>query len=412
MSQAFIPSIETRTSWAVTAVALVVMAIAFGGPWIATVALKEIAAEAGGARSVPSLAAALAWFGTGLGGILMGWVSDRIGMRTTAVFGGVMIAVGLALATLGPGWQLYLGYGLFIGVLGLGSINAPLYIYVSRWFDRHRGSALALISSGGYLAGTLWPPIFQKLIAYAGWRQTMLCYAAFAITAIVPLSAIVLRRPPEQPHYEPSMNEAAPVRSVLGWPPNLVFAMMAAAAFMCCVTMSMPQGHLVAFCSDIGIAPSHGAMMLSLLLGSAFVSRQVWGAISDRIGGLNTVLLGSACQALTLSGFLLTQDEYGLFAISAAFGLGFAGLIPAYVLALRELYPVSQAYWRIPGLLLCSGTGMGLGNWIAGVIYDHFGYYAPSFATGIAFNVLNFIVVGTLVLRQWNIRQRSRLASA
>ena len=409
MSQAYLPSIESRTSWLVTAVALIVMAIAFGGPYIAIVALKEIAAESGGARSVPSLAAALAWFGTAVGGVLMGHVANRFGMRLTAVFGGAMIAIGLTLATFGAGWPLYLGYGLFVGIFGLGAINAPLYVYVSHWFDRHRGSALALISSGGYLAGALWPPIFQKLVAYAGWRQTMLWYAAFSVATIVPLAALMLRKPPAQPHHDAAPSAAAPVRSVLGWPPNLVFAMMAGAAFMCCVTMSMPQGHLVAFCSDLGIAPGHGAMMLSLLLGSAFLSRQIWGVISDRIGGLNTVLLGSACQAVTLSGFLLTQDEYGLFAISAAFGLGFAGLIPAYVLALRELYPASEAYWRIPTLLLCSGTGMGAGNWLAGVIYDHFGYYAPSFITGIAFNVLNFIVVAMLVVQQ---RQHRRLAMA
>jgi MFS family permease len=164
--------------------------------------------------------------------------------------------------------------------------------------------------------------------------------------------------------------------------------------------MSMPQGHLIAFCSDVGISPAHGAAMLSVLLGAAFVSRQIWGVISDRIGGLRTVLLGSACQAVTVTGFLLTQDEIGLFVISAAFGLGFSGLIPAYVLAVRELFPVGEAYWRIPTLLLCSGSGMATGAWLAGILYDHFGFYDPSFAAGIAFNILNLIVIGTLVLRQ------------
>src|ERR1043166_2043236 len=202
MSQAYLPSIESRTSWLVTAVALIVMAIAFGGPYIAIVALKEIAAESGGARSVPSLAAALAWFGTAVGGVLMGHVANRFGMRLTAVFGGAMIAIGLTLATFGAGWPLYLGYGLFVGIFGLGAINAPLYVYVSHWFDRHRGSALALISSGGYLAGALWPPIFQKLVAYAGWRQTMLWYAAFSVATIVPLAALMLRKPPAQPHHD------------------------------------------------------------------------------------------------------------------------------------------------------------------------------------------------------------------
>jgi MFS family permease len=164
--------------------------------------------------------------------------------------------------------------------------------------------------------------------------------------------------------------------------------------------MAMPQGHLVAFCSDLGIARSVGALMLSVLLGTAFLSRQIWGAISDRIGGLATVLIGSAWQAAAMTSFLLTQNEVGLFTVAAAFGLGFSGIIPAYILALRELFPAAEASWRIPTLLLFSGFGMAAGGWIAGLLYDHFGYYAPAFATGIGANILNLLVVGLLVARQ------------
>jgi nitrate/nitrite transporter NarK len=175
--------------------------------------------------------------------------------------------------------------------------------------------------------------------------------------------------------------------------------MFAAAIFMCCVPMSMPQGHLVAFCTDLGITAALGATMLSVLLGCAFLSRQAWGLISDRIGGLRTVLICSALQAAAMTAFLLTQDTIGLFTVSAAFGLGFAGLIPAYVLAVREHFPVGEAYWRIPVLLLCSGSGMATGGWLAGYLYDYFGYYGPAFATGIGVNLLNLAIVATLVFR-------------
>jgi MFS family permease len=175
--------------------------------------------------------------------------------------------------------------------------------------------------------------------------------------------------------------------------------MMCGAAVLCCIPMAMPQAHLVAFCSDLGIARSAGAIMLSVLLGTAFLSRQIWGAISDRIGGLATVLIGSAWQCLSMIAFLLTQNETGLFTVAAAFGLGFSGIIPAYVLALRELFPAAQASWRIPTFLLFSGLGMALGGWLAGVLYDHFGYYAPAFAAGIGANILNLLVVGILVTR-------------
>src|SRR6201984_1552757 len=164
--------------------------------------------------------------------------------------------------------------------------------------------------------------------------------------------------------------------------------------------MAMPQGHLVAFCSDLGISRTTGALMLSVLLGTAFLSRQVWGAISDRIGGLATVMIGSGWQAASLSAFLLTQNEAGLFTVTAAFGLGFSGIIPAYVLAVRELLPASEASWKIPTLLLFSGGGMGAGGWVAGLLYDHFGYYAPAFTVGIGANILNLLMISMLVGRQ------------
>jgi MFS family permease len=176
--------------------------------------------------------------------------------------------------------------------------------------------------------------------------------------------------------------------------------MMCGAGVLCCIPMAMPQGHLVAFCSDLGISRSAGALMLSVLLGTAFLSRQIWGAISDRIGGLATVLIGSAWQAASTAAFLSTQNEAGLFTVAAAFGLGFSGIIPAYILAVRELFPVSEASWRIPTLLLFSGGGMAAGGWIAGLLYDHLGYYAPAFAVGIGANILNLLVVGVLVGRR------------
>jgi MFS family permease len=223
----------------------------------------------------------------------------------------------------------------------------------------------------------------------------------------MPLAAIFLTRPPELPHGGGVLGSSRTPNTVFGWPPNLVFALIAVAVILCCIPMAMPQFHLPAFCSDLGISPAHGAAMLSVLLGTAFVSRQFWGWVSDRIGGLKTVLAGSLLQIIAMAAFLLTQDEVGLFTVAAGFGLGFAGIIPAYILAIRELFPASEASWRIPAFLLCSGGGMAIGGWLAGALYDHFGFYAPAFATGVAANAINLLIVGGLV---W--RQRGRMANS
>lgn len=400
-------SVETRASWVVALTALGIYTVSFGAPVIAVVALKAIAADFGGARSAPALAYSLAWLGAAVGGVAMGRLAERVGVRWTVMGGAAMIAVGLAVSALGGHRALYLGHGLFIGLLGNAGINAPLYVYVSRWFDRRRGTAMALISSGTYVAGALWPVLFERSIAAIGWRHTMLVYAAFEIVVILPVAATMLPRPPES---EAGAAAAGPLRGmpVLGLRPRTVQALLCAAGFLCCIPMAMPQGHLVAFCSDLGIPATHGAAMLSLLLGLAFLSRSFWGLVADRIGGLRTVLAGSVCQITALTGFLLTQDEAGLFAVAALFGLGFSGIIPAYVVAIRDLFPAAEASWRIPTLLLFSGSGMAAGGWLAGAIYDYAGFYAAAFAVGIAINALHIVIVGSLVLR----RVRSPLALA
>jgi MFS family permease len=396
----FPDSIESRSSWVAAAITTAILAISYGAPLLVVIGLKPITASLGTDRSVVALAGALVWVGTGMGGIAMGWVADRIGVRSIVVFGALMAALGLAVSTTGQVWAFVLGHAILIGLLGNSAHFPPLVVYISRWFDRRRGTAVALISSGQYVAGMVWPTVFERAMARFGWQATMLGYAVVVAAAILPL-ALFLQPPPQ-----PSRGAAAVGREMhrrgraLGLPANLVQTLLCAAGFLCCVPMAMPAGHLVAFCTDLGIPAAHGAAMLSVLLGSAFVSRLFWGWLADRIGGLGTVLAGSACQALAIAAFTATRDEVGLFAVSAAYGLGFSGIVPAYVLAVRELFPSAEASWRVPTLLFISMSGMAFGGWFAGALYDHFGFYAPAFAAGALFNVANLVVIGFLVARQ------------
>jgi MFS family permease len=237
----------------------------------------------------------------------------------------------------------------------------------------------------------------------------MLIFAVLQLIVAIPL-AFVFKAPPDLPEPVVPHGGRNAKLQVFGWNANVVFAMMCAASVLCCITMSMPQQHIVAFCTDLGFTRTFGALALSVLLGTAFISRQVWGALTDRFGGLNAVLIGAAWQAAALAAFLAATDEAGLIAVAGIFGLGFSGIIPAYVVALREHYPAGQAYWRIPTLLMFTAIGMGGGGWIAGILYDHFGYYAPAFFVGIATSVVNVMIIGTLVLRGGSHhRRRARL---
>jgi MFS family permease len=391
-------SIESRASWIAAGVALAILTVVYGSTLLIVVGLRAMELDLGVPRSVLALAGALTWIGTGLGGIAMGWLADRIGIRNCVLMGGVMVACGLASSSTGAIWALYVGQGVLIGFLGMGAIYPPLLIYVSRRFDRRRGTAIALISSGQYVAGVIWPAAFEHLIAGPGWRVTYLAFAAVVLLGTLPLAALFLRN---SAGGAGSLRMTAASKSrVLGLRPNVVQAILCAAGVCCCVPMAIPQAHLVAFCGDIGIGGATGALMLSVLLGCAFFSRQFWGAFADRYGGLKTVLAGSACQAVSIGAFLLTQNEAGLFLVAAAYGFGFSGIIPAYVVAIRDLFPSAEASWRVPLVLFTAMSGMAFGSWFAGRIYDHFGFYAPAFGSGVLFNLLNLALVGFLVMRQ------------
>jgi MFS family permease len=226
--------------------------------------------------------------------------------------------------------QLYLGHGLLIGALGNAGINAPLLIYTTRWFDKNRGVALALVSSGQYLGGAVWPLIFERVIPEIGWRQTMVYFGILEVAVIVPLALLFLgNKPPEiaETKGAPGATVKSPTRD-LGLKPSTLFALLALANFLCCVPMAMPTAHLIAFCGDVGLSSRTGATMLSLLLGCAIISRQFWGWMADRVGSLKTLLVCSLAQAFAIAAFSLTQDEAGLYFVAAAFGLGFSGLIP------------------------------------------------------------------------------------
>jgi MFS family permease len=378
---------------------------------LSAVALKPIAAEFGTARAAPAAAPAFLLIGAAFGGIAAGWLSGWLGMRWIVLFGAAMLAAGLVLSASGGLFHLYVGHGLLMGLFGTSCIFSPIVTYVTRWFDRSRGAAVALISSGQSLSGALWPTLFQAGITEFGWRRTMLVFGLFVGAAILALAAIFLRPPPQpRPSQAGVGGDPKAGAPVFGLSPNLAMTVLSVAIFCCCVPMAMPSQHIVAFCGDLGFAAQSGAAMLSVLLGCAFLARQFWGWLADRIGGLQTLLWSSLAQATALSGFLLTRDEAALFAVSAAFGLGFSGLLPAYVITIREFYPVKEANWRVPTIYFAGFLGMAAGGWGAGALYDQFGYYLPAFAVGIGFNIVNLVILLTLVFRQRDKGLRAAMA--
>jgi MFS family permease len=195
--------------------------------------------------------------------------------------------------------------------------------------------------------------------------------------------------------------------TAFGLSPNALQALLVIAGLACCVAMAMPQVHIVAYCGDLGYGPARGAQMLSLMLACGVVSRLVSGAICDRIGGLRTLLLGSALQGLSLLLFIPFDSLASLYLISALFGLFQGGIVPSYAIIVREYFPAAEAGQRVGAVIMATMFGMALGGWMSGKIFDLTGNYHAAFANGIAWNLLNLAVALLLLTRVRGMRLRA-----
>ncbi len=400
------PGAESRYAWWRLAASLALMTLGGVGMYGVTVVLPPIQAEFGAARGDASLPYTLTMIGFGLGGVLMGKLSDRFGVMVP-VLGG---AVGLGLGFIAAGastslWQFGIAQGLLIGLLGTSASFAPLVADTSRWFTRHRGIALAICMSGNYLAGALWPPMIQHFIDSVGWRQTYVGIGVFCLLLMLPLALVLRRRPPALPSATPTpavavVPAASPAADrPLGLSPGMLQALLCVAGVSCCVAMSMPQVHIVAYCTDLGFGAARGAEMLSIMLGMGIASRLISGWISDHIGGLRTLLLGSVLQGVALLMFLPFDGLVPLYLISGLFGLFQGGIVPSYALIVREHFSPLQAGARTGTVLMATLFGMALGGWMSGAIFDLTGSYQAAFVNGIGFNLLNIAIVLFLLRR-------------
>ncbi len=394
-------SVERPYGWVVVAASLVLVATGAGGIYFVVVALKPIAAEFGWPRGIPSLGYSLAMVGMGAGGIYFGPLSDRVGVAFPALIGALMVAAGAFLvgASTGP-WQFLAAHLVFIGLLGNAALFSPLVANVTRWFDRNRGVAVAIVTNGYLLAGAGWPPIFGYLIDGVGWRRACAVFAGIALAIMVPMCALLRRRPPSHPGVAGSATDAKPNALVFGSRAGVMQGTLCVAIIGCCVAMAIPMVHVVAYASDLGHPPTRAVELLSVLLGSGFVSRLVWGFVSDRIGGLSTLFIGSVVQVAGLSLFLLADSLAGLYLVSALFGAGFGAILPCYAVIIREIFPVAEIGRRIGAVYFFGTVGMALGGWLAGAIFDLTGTYRVAFAVGVAFNLLNLAIVSLLRRRQ------------
>ncbi len=393
-------TVETSHGWAVVAASLVLTSVALGSSFLIVIALKPVAAEFDWPRWVPSLAYSATLLGSGAGGILMGYWADRAGIHWPVRFGAVMICLGLAVVSRAESAPVLVGAcGILVGFFGMSMAFAPVLTNITRWFDRRRGIAVAIVASGQSVGGAIWPTTFEWGIEIWGWRTTFLAFGLLAPSVILPLT-FVLARPAPRAAVQAIPSASQDSDSAGGrLSPRIRLGMLCIAIVGCCVAMAMPLVHVVAFCSDLGYGSDRGAQMLSLLLACAFASRIGFGWLSDRIGGLMTIFIGSALQAIALAAFAIVSSLGGLFLVAGMFGLVFGGIVPAYALAVRELFPAHHAGAPMGVVFLFGTVGMAIGGFLGGWIFDLTGAYPLAFLAGVVFNLLNLVVIASLMWR-------------
>jgi MFS family permease len=350
-------------------------------------------------RAEASLPYTLTMIGFGLSGIVMGRLADRYGVMVPVIIGSAVMAAGFAASGAAPTLWLYaLAQGLLVGV-GSAATFGPLLADTSMWFDRRRGTAVGIIASGNYIAGAIWSPIVQHFVGAAGWRATCIGVAVFCLATMLPLALLLRRRPPHHDDAPAELRGDTGTAVRLGIPPRALQVLLMISGVSCCVAMSMPQVHLVAYCADLGYGAARGAQMLSVMLACGIVSRLAFGAISDRIGGLRTLLIGAGLQCASLILFVPFDGLVSLYLISALFGLFQGGIVPSYAIIIREYFSPAEAGARVGAVLLATLWGMALGGWMSGAIFDASGSYRAAFVNGILWNLVTLSIAGWLLRR-------------
>ena len=378
---------------------LALMTLGASAMYASVIVLEPLAQEFETGRAVGSLPYVMFMLGFAIGGVVTGRFADQYGIMIPALIGSIALPIGLVVGARADSiWEISIALGILCGFLGASFSFAPLISDISHWFDRRRGLAVGIVFSGNYIAGAMWPPVLQHYFDTQGWRETFSDLALFTICTMLPLSAIFSRKIPVIRAIETLHNKKANQRP-LNMTPRRLQSLICAAGFGCCVAMAMPQIHIVPYVIDLGYPAIRGAEMLGLMLGFGIFSRIGFGWLSDHIGGLRTMLVGTVLQATVLIAFLAANELTLLYGLSIAFGLSQGGIVPSYTIIIRTFFRSRDAGWRISMSFLFVIAGMAFGGWIAGILYDLTGSYTVSFINAIIFNVANLLIAGKLVRR-------------
>jgi predicted MFS family arabinose efflux permease len=387
------PGVDSPYAWRLAFVSMFCIGLGGGAIYLPVVGLKEIAAEFGDRRAVPSMAYMIGFFAMGVGGVFMGWLADRTSPRVPLLIAGVSILAGGWLASSGGELALYAGYAIPLGFLGNSATFTPAMNNIQGWFQRRRSTAVSIISVGPAISGFFWPQIYRWLLPEVGWRETLVIYGVTAGVLLF-LCAFYVR---PSPIARSKVARPAEDHSALPMSSSSIMVLLSAASFCCCTAMAVPFVHMVAFCGDLGFSPARGSEAIALILLTAVAATFAMGRLSDYIDPIKVSLLCALIQIASLVGFVFVEGLSGIYTLSVIHGIPYIAIVQGYALILRYLYGPTIGGWRLGVVMLFAMAGMAVGGWLGGTIFDATLSYRSAFQAALAFNLLNLMLLGALL---------------
>ncbi len=387
---------DSTHSWFRAFLLFILAIIGTVGMWSVVVFIPEIEKEFKVDRGTSSLLYAATMIGFGFGTVIIGKIFDKHGIKKPIVIASISLIISYYLYSI----SLYFWNLLFLQVFmgfAAAAFFGPAMADITNFFNDRRGLALSIVASANYVAGASWPLLISFVLNFVDWRTTHFWISIFCLLSMLPILGFLK-------NYKNIQNEEVNIISSKDEPSiklsnNQLQIILMFAGVCCCVAMSMPQVHMVALCVDNGFGLQVGTEILAVMLYSGMISRILFGFLSDKIGPLPTILLGSFLQMISLVFFLPFNSQLSLYMVSLMFGLSQGGIVPAYAIIIRKYLPLQQAGVRVGLVLGATIVGMALGGWISGEIFDLTQSYYLAFVNGILWNFLNILAIVYVIFK-------------
>jgi MFS family permease len=363
--------------WVIVAAGGILGCVAIGAMFSLPVFLLPISKDTGWSVTGVSSAITIGFIAMAFASMAWGNLSDRIGPRAVVVIGSVVLTASLALVSRATSLiEFQLIFGLALGG-GTAAIFAPMMACVTGWFDTHRSLAVSLVSAGMGMAPMTMSPFAAWLVSIYDWRTSLQIIAAVAAAVMIPV-AFLIRRPPALEGKNAAVLPDGEDQSAMSLGQALKspqFIILLLTNFFCCATHSGPIIHTVSYAVTCGI-PLIAAVSIYSVEGLAGMGGRVaFGILGDRLGAKRVLVWGLLAQAFGALAYFFVRDIAAFYAVAAAFGFIYAGVMPLYAVIARENFPLRMMGTVIGGTAMAGSLGMATGPLAGGLIYDTFASY-------------------------------------